>query len=274
MTDKEMLEYLYEGYSSSVNCIKRELHKTCENAVTIGFYLSEIKRCGYWKATDYYKNFKPGRYTTASGLVKLTEYTFYDYCHDEFNFSRRSVDRYINIYFAFASVNPSGTRTMFIDEKYKDYTASQLAEMLQLNDKQRNKVNPDMTVKDIRKLKSFLSKNVSETANEDESNTGDSNGSFSNKDNNALSVLSDNTVNVQDIDISFDKQFDDKTFKKKKYHVCDLLYDKFISTCSQYTQQFIKLQEYLNKGYLVRMVLYEPDKEDEENNKERRAANE
>ena len=257
MTEKEMLDYLYEGYSSSVRCIKRELHKSCENAVAIGFYLSEIKCCGYWKATKYYKNFRPSQYATLSGVTKFTSYTFYDYCNDEFNFSRRTVDRYINIYHAFASVTPSGTRTMFIDEKYKDYSSSQLAEMLQLNDKQRNKVNPAMTVKEIRDLKNSLSddKNNSENVSDDE------NGSFLNKD----SSSGDGSINVEDVNISFDKDFEDKVYKKKKYHVCGLLYDKFVSTPSQYTQQFIKLQEYLNKGYLARIVLYAPEDEKEEN---------
>lgn len=254
MTEKEMLDYLYSGHSSVVNCIRRELHKSCENAVAIGFYLDEIRRLEFFKATKYYKEFKQESYRTPSGVIKFTKYTFYDYCRDEFNFSRRTVDRYINIYYAFAHVNKeSGIRTMFIDEKYKDYTSSQLAEMLQLDDKQRDKVNSKMSVREIRDLKSSLSdsdKNVIE-------NNSDEDGSFFNKDN----LPDDSSVDVKDVNIVFDKDFEDKVYKKKKYHVCGLLYDKFVATPSQYTQQFIKLQEYLNKGYLARIVLYEPERD-------------
>lgn len=261
MTDKEKLDFLYKGSTSVVNCIKRELHKSCENAVAIGFYLDEIKRCEYWKATDYYKNYKAHFYKTPSGCDKLSTYTFYDYCSDEFHFSRRTVDRYINIFFAFSHINgSSGMRTKFIDEKYKDYTSSQLAEMLQLSEKQRNKINSSMTVKEIRNLKSSLSGNE---------NYDDSEGSFLNKED----VVSDGSVNPEDVNIVFDKEFEDKVYKQKKYHVCGLLYDKFVSTPAQYSNQFVKLQEYLNKGYLVRIVLYGPERE-LNNEKANKAVNE
>lgn len=235
MTDKQRLEYLY-GEFGNVNCIRMELKNSSENAVAIGFYLNEIKRCEYWRATKFYKEFKPKNVEVKRkgySYYKSSHYTFYDYCCDEFNFSRRTVDRYLNIYMAFAKVTKSGTRTKFIDDKYKDYNCSQLSEMLGLSDKKRQAVNPNMTVKQIRDLKK---------GNID-----------------ARSDKEVDSYSPDDVNVSFDKDFEDKTFKKKKYHVCGLLYDKFVSTPSQYTQQFVKLQEYLNKGYLARIVLYAPE---------------
>lgn len=239
--EKLKLDYLY-GSVGSVNSIKKELLSSAQNAVSIGFYLREIESNEYWIATDFYKNFKSVKYTTSSGTVKFTKYTFYDYCKDEFNFSRRSVDRYINIHFAFAKVN-GPVRTKFIDEKYKDYNCSQLAEMLYLNDKQLKKVNPDMSVREISALKN------DDVPDQDEV---EPDVSFFNKD---------AAIDVNEVDITFDKDFEDKTFKKKKYRVCGLLYDKFVSTPAQYSQQFIKLQEFLNQGYLARIVLYSPVEE-------------
>lgn len=236
MTDKQRLEHLY-GEFGNVNCIRRELKNSSENAVSIGFYLNEIKRCEYWKATKFYKEFKPKSIEVKRkqySYYKCSLYTFYDYCHDEFSFSRRTVDRYLNIFMAFAKVTKFGTRTKFIDDKYKDYNCGQLAEMLGLSDKKRQAVNSNMTVKEIRKLKKT------------ESDKNPDKDSYS----------------PDEVNISFDKDFEDKSFRKKKYHVCGLLYDKFVSTPSQYTQQFVKLQEYLNKGYLVRIVLYEPNDKD------------
>lgn len=247
MTDKEKLEFLYSDMGT-VYCLKRDLLSSAENACSIGFYLWEINNNEVWKATDYYKNFKSSKYFTKTGVVKFTEYTFYNYCKDEFDLSRRSVDRFINIYIAFAHVNKSsGVRCKYLDEKYKDYSASQLSEMLGLSDKKLNNVSPDMTVKQIRSLKNDINDSVPEDEEPE--------GTFINKD---------AAIAPDEVDVVFDKDFEDKTFKKKKYSVCGILYDKFVSTPAQYSQQYIKLQEYLNQGYLARIVLYAPkdDKKD------------
>lgn len=218
--------YKLYGESGSVSCIQKQLSSSCENAVAIGFYLDEIKRYDFWKESNTYKEFKSKIYMTKSGITKYTEYTFYDFCMQELGLSRRSVDRYMNIFKAFSSVSSSGVRQKFVDEKYKDYSCSQLAEMLGLSEKVKEKVKPDMSVKQIRELKNeFKEKEEPET--------------FEN--------------------IDKDTVFEDKVFKKKKYHACGLIYDKYVSTPSQYTQQFIQLQEYLNQGYLVRLLLYAPE---------------
>lgn len=216
------------GKFGSVYCIRKQLSSSCENAVAIGFYLDEIKCLEYWKEANTYKEFKSSSYKTKTGIIKYTEYNFYSFCMLELGLSRRSVDRYMNIFKAFASVSSSGVRQRFVDDKFKDYSCSQLAEMLGLSDKAKEKVNPDMSVKQIRELK-----NEFKDKEEEEPET------FEN-------------VDKEDI------IFEDKMFKKKKYYPCGLVYDKFVSKPSQYSQQFIKLQDYLNKGYLVRMVLYAP----------------
>lgn len=269
MTDKQKLEYLY-GDMGSVNCIREELRSSSENAVAIGFYLDEIKRCEYWTASKYYKEFKPKVVGLRGDSYKYDKYTFYDYCRDEFHFSRRTVDRYMNIFIAFARVSRCGIRTKFVDDKYKDYNCSQLSEMLGLSDKKRKTVNPDMTVKEIRALKKTeCNKDKLENKKDvelDEAEAVDEVVTFVNK-NGGDSVAPDDVNIVKDKDYASE----DKIFKKKKYRVCGVLFDKFVSTPSQYTQQFVKLQEYLNNGYLARIVLYAP--EDLEGGREKKVAN-
>lgn len=221
MSDENNL-YGEFGY---INCIRRELYGTSENAVALGFYLNELRQFEYWKSSDFYKNFKPEQYITKKGVIKFTQYTFYCYCKDEFNLSRRSVDRFIDINAAFCRRTFAGGRSKCIGDEYKDYKPSQLAEMLQLNDKQLRLVKPDMSVKEIREVKA-----------------------------------EPDSIAPEDLNIAFDKDYgqEDKKYKGKTYHVNGLVYDRFVSSPSQYTQQFIKVQEYLNKGYLLRLVLYAP----------------
>lgn len=269
MTDKQKLNHLY-GDFGNVSCIRMELKSSSENAVAIGFYLAEIKRCEYWTASKFYKEYKSKDIEVKCKTYKYykaSQYTFYDYCHDEFNFSRRTVDRYMNIFIAFARVSRCGTRTKFIDDKYKDYNCSQLSEMLGLSDKKRQAVNPDMTVKEIRALKKdkcekdkLENKKGAKEVEADAKGTGDKVVTFVNKN-------VPDSIAPDDVNVVFDKDYEDKTFKKKKYHVCGLLFDKFVSTPSQYTQQFVKLQEYLNKGYLARIVLYAPEEDSSEGGK-------
>lgn len=242
---------LYSEYGA-VNCIKQELKSSCDNAVAIGFYLDEIKRLDSWKSADTYQSFKVGSYKTSSGIIKYTTYTFYTFCSLELGLSRRSVDRFINIFKAFAALNSSGVRTKFVDDKYKDYNTSQLAEILGLSDKARKIVNPGMSVKEIRSIKNKL---IDDTEEDEE-------GTFVNKEDEEESVAEE-PVAGYDVDMTNDNiLFTDKKFKKKTYHASNVLYDKFVSSPSQYSQQFIKLQEYLNKGYLVRLVLYAPEDEE------------
>ena len=62
----------------------------------------------------------------------------------------------INYEFGCRDDRPRGIshqRTMSLQPQYKQFKYSQLCEMLSMSDKQREKVTPDMTVKQIRDLK-------------------------------------------------------------------------------------------------------------------------
>lgn len=59
----------------------------------------------------------------------------------------------MNLVVAMVSRGIAHERTMSLQPQYQQFNYSQLCEMLSMSDKQREKVTPDMTVKQIRELK-------------------------------------------------------------------------------------------------------------------------
>ena len=110
------------------------------NYIKLGFHLDELKRLRIDS--------------------KLGYYSFYDFCLSNFNMDKSSVSRCLNVFYKFAKrENPFDHPKMWIDEKYNDYSYSQLCEMVSISDEKILKqVKPDMSVKDIRELKKSNSK--------------------------------------------------------------------------------------------------------------------
>ena len=117
-----------------------DLRDIKHNYIKLGFHLDELKRL---KIDS-----------------KLGYYSFYDFCLDNFNMDKSSVSRCLNVFYAFAEKDSdSFSRKMWIDDKYKDYSYSQLCEMVSISDEKLLKqIKPDMSVKDIRELKKSNSK--------------------------------------------------------------------------------------------------------------------
>ena len=110
--------------------------------IRLGFHLSEFKAC------EYYKDF---------GYLTLEEF-----CDVNLGFDKGAVSRCINVYLQFnashdvkvsAGVKSIGC-AMDLSERWKDYSYTQLCEMLPLSDSEREEITPDMTVKQIREIKS------------------------------------------------------------------------------------------------------------------------
>lgn len=121
----------------SFGCIMDDFADIKKRYVTLGFHLAEFKRC------EYYKDF---------GYV-----TFEEFCAANVPLDKGSISRCMNVYEEFGkreklALSPD-TPKMWLDEKYKDYSYSQLVEMLPLDDKRRKMVTPDMPVSRIRQLK-------------------------------------------------------------------------------------------------------------------------
>lgn len=77
---------------------------------------------------------------------------FYEYCEKNFGLDKSAVSRCIGVWSSFA-MEQGHSRKMFLDDKYKLYSYSQLCEMLPLRPEQRRQIKPDMTVKQIREKK-------------------------------------------------------------------------------------------------------------------------
>lgn len=117
------------GYQDSIDIIRDELHRTRRSFVKIGWYLKHIKDEGMFKEDGY------------ADIFELAL--------DKFNISQPTATRFMNICKKFSKNHDSPE----LDEKFVDFSVSQLFEMLPMNEEQREQITPDMTVKQIRETK-------------------------------------------------------------------------------------------------------------------------
>lgn len=120
--------YLAAGYEDSRDIIKESFNSMSENVVKIGFYLKHIRDL---------ELYREGQYTSFGEFVK-----------NEYGLSATSASRYMSINDRFSV---DGNSPLLLENK-KDFSKSQLQEMLYLTDEQVERVTPDMTVKEIRNM--------------------------------------------------------------------------------------------------------------------------
>ena len=112
--------------------------------IRLGFHLYEFKGCEYYKDFGYQ--------------------TLEDFCDVNLGLDKGTVSRCINVYKEFNASNDlsynGGGKTigcaMDLSEKWKDFSYTQLCEMLPLTEYDRKQITPDMTVKQIREYKKSL----------------------------------------------------------------------------------------------------------------------
>ena len=119
---------------TSVKYIYTDLCDIRKNFIRLGFHLDEFER------NEYYKDF---------GYASIAEFADVNLGMD-----KSAVSRYINVFRFCAATQEGGSkRLMYIDDKYKDYSFSQLSEMVSMPLDKVSKVKPDMSIKQIRELK-------------------------------------------------------------------------------------------------------------------------
>lgn len=119
---------------SHVANIKDAIDRIANDFFRIGYYLWEIKNFRWYEEKGY------------KDIVEFSE--------KELNFKKRSTYNFIAIVENFAEWDlKNNYPKMWIADKYRRHGYSQLCEMLSLSEKQRDNVNVDMTVKEIRQLK-------------------------------------------------------------------------------------------------------------------------
>lgn len=128
-----------DGSNGVTEKIKHAMYDAAKQFVYIGFLLWEVKQYHYYGEKGYSN--------------------VYDYAESELGFKKSSTKNFIAVAETFGNryFHSPWTRsvlpTMTLQPEYKDFNYSQLCEMLSMSDKQREKVTPDMTVKQIRELK-------------------------------------------------------------------------------------------------------------------------
>lgn len=109
--------------------IKANLQSAVRSVIAVGYYLKCI-RDGELFLSDGYQ-------------------TIWEYAMDRFGFSVSTASRYMARNDRFSKDGNSP----ILDEKYRQFSKSQLQEMLSLTDDQLEMITPDMTVRQIRELK-------------------------------------------------------------------------------------------------------------------------
>ena len=129
---------------ASYGYIQQDIADIKSRYIALGFHLDEALTMKYYEDFGY------------------TD--FYEFCEKNFHMEKSAVSRSINMWKAFAAYDENSySRKLWVDEKYAAYNYSQLCEMLPLNEKERKKITPDMTVKEIReKKKAWKQKDASE----------------------------------------------------------------------------------------------------------------
>lgn len=130
---------------ASVKYIYTDLNNIRINYFHLGFHLSEFENM------EYYKDF---------GFLSLAEFA-----EANLSMDKSAVSRCINVFREFCQKEYDCTgclrqRFRWIDDKYEGYSYSQLCEMLPMSRDAREKVTPEMSVKQIREIKK--NKNVSQ----------------------------------------------------------------------------------------------------------------
>lgn len=117
------------SYQDSVDIIYDELHKTRKSFIKIGWYLKHIHDNQMYEE-DGYDN-------------------IYEFAKDKFKLSQPTATRFMQVCEEF-SINHNSPE---LDEKYEEFSVSQLFEMLPMQKEQQEQVTPDMTIKQIREMK-------------------------------------------------------------------------------------------------------------------------
>lgn len=133
---------------ASLKYIYSDMNNIRHSFISLGFHLSEFERCGY------YKDF---------GYASLAEFS-----EKNLGLDKSALSRYISVFRRFSMIDDNYSHKMYLDDKYKNFSFSQLSEMVPMSDELISQVKPDMSVKQIRELKknnvSQKNENVSQVA--------------------------------------------------------------------------------------------------------------
>lgn len=121
-----------ESALNSLKYIYTDITDIKKSYIRLGFHLSEFNRC------KYYLEF---------GFGSISEMA-----EANFGMDKGAVSRCIGVFRRFCQKQGHSCK-MMIDDRFKDFSYSQLLEMLPLDDDVIRKITPDMSVRQIREFK-------------------------------------------------------------------------------------------------------------------------
>lgn len=127
---------------TATRIIKNDMTNMAQSCVSIGFHLKAVRDRELFREAGYE--------------------SLWEYASDQFGLSISRASRYISINDQFSV----GGNTPQLQEKYRNYSKSQLQEMITMSDEQRQQVTEGMTVKEIRQIKNPEPGNQTEAAEE------------------------------------------------------------------------------------------------------------
>ena len=127
---------------ASFNYVKQDITDVKKRYMSLGFHLHEMEMYRYHEELGYDN--------------------FYECIEKNFHMDKSAVSRVIAVWNEFCSKDDSNSKKMWVDDKYEKYSYSQLVEMLPLKEKERFKVNADMTVSQVRSYKRSLKEKAKE----------------------------------------------------------------------------------------------------------------
>ena len=121
--------YLNIDYREAKEIIRNKLQGMTQTFIGIGFYLRQIKE--------------------SEGFRKDGYVSVYEFAEDQYGIKRSTAIRWMQMNEKFSQ----GGYSPFLDSGYKDFGKSQLQEMLYLDSEQLEEVTPEMTVREIREIR-------------------------------------------------------------------------------------------------------------------------
>lgn len=118
---------------ASLKYIYTDLGSIRDSYFRLGFHLDEFERM------EYYLDFGFG---SMAGM-----------CEANFGLGRSAYSRCIGVFREFCMKDRHGSRKIFLDDRYRDFSYSQLVELLPMDERSRRLVSPSMTISEIRELK-------------------------------------------------------------------------------------------------------------------------
>lgn len=137
-------DVLSKELSERIKTLDTLVKDLTKNFVKIGYELVLIRQKKLYKELDFK--------------------TFEDFVQTQYGFSRSSAYNFINVCLKYSVKDDAGQPTKLLSKEYAKFSSSQLIAMLKLNDEVIAQVDPNITIKEIKKLL------ASKTSEEDEEN--------------------------------------------------------------------------------------------------------